>query len=68
MVAEPDKSPELEKLFMPSDFTGSERAKLGLESLGAEELKLRQGEANDALRSLCEHIQHSQALRQHKNA
>ncbi|KAJ7493919.1 hypothetical protein FB451DRAFT_1020845, partial [Mycena latifolia] len=41
---------------------------LGLETLGAEELKLRQGEANDALRSLREHIQHNQALRQHKNA
>ncbi|KAJ7838809.1 hypothetical protein B0H14DRAFT_2361481, partial [Mycena olivaceomarginata] len=57
-----------EKLFLPSDFTGSEQAKLGLESLGAEELKLRQGEANDVLRSLRENIQHSQALRQHKNA
>ncbi|KAJ7694518.1 hypothetical protein B0H14DRAFT_2419125, partial [Mycena olivaceomarginata] len=41
---------------------------LGLESLGAEELKLRQGEANEVLRSLCEHIQHCQALRPHKNA
>ncbi|KAJ7301589.1 hypothetical protein DFH08DRAFT_724114, partial [Mycena albidolilacea] len=39
--------------------------KLGLESL---RVKLRQGEANDVLRSLCESIQHSQALRQHKNA
>ncbi|KAJ7233451.1 hypothetical protein C8J57DRAFT_1090535 [Mycena rebaudengoi] len=36
--------------------------------MGAEELKLRQGEANDALCSLHEHIQHSQALRQYKNA
>ncbi|KAJ6506564.1 hypothetical protein C8R45DRAFT_922749 [Mycena sanguinolenta] len=68
VVAEPDKSPELEKLFMPSDFTGSERAKIGLESLGAEELKIQQGEANDVLRSLHEHIQHSHALRHHKNA
>ncbi|KAJ7458121.1 hypothetical protein FB451DRAFT_964523, partial [Mycena latifolia] len=54
--------PEWERLFLPSDFTSSERTKLGLETLGAEELKLRQGEANDALRSLREHIQHSQAL------
>ena len=53
---------------MPSDFTSSERTKLGLESLGAEELKLRQDEANDVLRTLHENIQHSQALRQHKNA
>jgi hypothetical protein len=68
VVSEPYKSPEWERLFLPSDFTSSERTKLGLETLGAEELKLRQGEANDALRSLREHIQHSQALRQHKNA
>ncbi|KAJ7805868.1 hypothetical protein B0H14DRAFT_2610939 [Mycena olivaceomarginata] len=60
--------PQWEKLFLPSDFTGSERTKLGLESLGEEELKLRQGEANDVLCSLRENIQHSQALRQHKNA
>ncbi|KAJ7690290.1 hypothetical protein B0H14DRAFT_2652467, partial [Mycena olivaceomarginata] len=44
------------------------QTKLGLESLGAEELKLRQGEANDVLRSLHENIQHSQALGRHKNA
>lgn len=59
---------ELDKLFLPSDFTSSERAKCRLETLGTEELKLQQSEANDALRSLHEHIQHSQALRQHKNA
>ena len=29
---------------------------------------MQQGQANDALCSLHEHIQHSQALRQHKNA
>ncbi|KAJ6447374.1 hypothetical protein C8R45DRAFT_948565 [Mycena sanguinolenta] len=68
VFSEPDKSPEWEKLFLPSDFTSSEQTKLGLETLGAEELKLRQGEANNALRSLREHLQHSQALRQHKKA
>ncbi|KAJ6450255.1 hypothetical protein C8R45DRAFT_946863 [Mycena sanguinolenta] len=68
VVAEPYTSPELDKLFLPSDFTSAERAKQGLKALGAEELKLGQGQANDALRSLHKHIQHSQALRQHKNA
>ncbi|KAJ6479763.1 hypothetical protein C8R45DRAFT_832802 [Mycena sanguinolenta] len=63
-----DKSPEWEKLFLPSYFTSSKQTKLGLETLGVEELKLRQGEANDVLRSLCKPLQHSQALRQHKNA
>ncbi|KAJ7726469.1 hypothetical protein B0H14DRAFT_2410402, partial [Mycena olivaceomarginata] len=62
------KPPQWEQLFLPSDFTSSERPKLGLESLGAEELKLRRDEANDVLPSLHENIQHSQALRQHKNA
>ena len=66
-MAEPYTSPELDKLFLPSEFASAERAKLGLEALGAEELKLRKGQANDALCSLREHIQHSQALRQHKN-
>ncbi|KAJ7318442.1 hypothetical protein DFH08DRAFT_820046 [Mycena albidolilacea] len=52
VITEPYKPPQWEKLFLPSDFTGSEQTKLGLESLEAEELKLRQGEANDILRSL----------------
>jgi hypothetical protein len=40
VIAEPYKLPQWEKLFVPSDFTGSERTKLELEGLGAEELKL----------------------------
>ncbi|KAJ7726141.1 hypothetical protein DFH07DRAFT_782807 [Mycena maculata] len=59
VISEPYNPPHWEKLFLPSDFT---------KTLGTEELKLRQGEANDALRSLLEHIQLSQALRQYKNA
>ncbi|KAJ6489120.1 hypothetical protein C8R45DRAFT_929812 [Mycena sanguinolenta] len=68
VISEPYKAPELEKLFLPSDFTSSERTKLGLETLATEELRLRKGEANDALRSLREHLLHSHALKQHKNA
>ncbi|KAJ6459862.1 hypothetical protein C8R45DRAFT_941924 [Mycena sanguinolenta] len=34
VFSEPDKSPEWEKLFLPSDFTSSEQTKLGLEILG----------------------------------
>ncbi|KAJ6452967.1 hypothetical protein C8R45DRAFT_847461, partial [Mycena sanguinolenta] len=68
VFSELDKSPEWEKLFLPLYFTSSKQTKLGLETLGVEELKLRQGEANDALCSLCKPLQHSQALRQHKNA
>ncbi|KAJ6450266.1 hypothetical protein C8R45DRAFT_946873 [Mycena sanguinolenta] len=40
VFSEPDKSPEWEKLFLPSDFTSSKQTKLGLETLGVEELKL----------------------------
>ncbi|KAJ7094336.1 hypothetical protein C8R44DRAFT_749527 [Mycena epipterygia] len=50
------------------DFNSNDHTKLGLDILGGEELKLRKGEANDALHSLHEHIRHSQALRQHKNS
>jgi hypothetical protein len=39
-----------------------------LESLGAQELRLREGEANDALHSLRDYIRHSQALKQQKNS
>ncbi|KAJ7612757.1 hypothetical protein FB45DRAFT_874959 [Roridomyces roridus] len=68
IISTPQKSAQDEKLFLPSDFTSDDRRKLGLETLGAEELKLQEGEANDALRSLREHIRHSQALRHHKNS
>ena len=43
----------------PSDFNSNDRTKLMLDILGGEELKLRKGEANDALHSLCEHIRHT---------
>ncbi|KAJ6448568.1 hypothetical protein C8R45DRAFT_947872 [Mycena sanguinolenta] len=56
VVTEPYTSPELDKLFLPSDFTSAELGKLGLEALGAEELKLQQGQAN-AICSLSAKVQ-----------
>ncbi|KAJ7082322.1 hypothetical protein C8R44DRAFT_753804 [Mycena epipterygia] len=68
IIAEPYRPPQDKKLFLPSDFNAPDRTRLGLDILGGEELKLRRGEANDALHSLRDHIRHSQALRQHKNS
>ncbi|KAJ7605809.1 hypothetical protein FB45DRAFT_879127 [Roridomyces roridus] len=67
VIAEPDTPSEKKRLFLPSDFSSTDHQKLGLVTLAVEELKLREGEANDALRNLREHIWHSQALRQRKN-
>jgi len=56
IISAPYCPPQEEKLFLPSDFNSNDRTKLGLDILGGEELKLRKGEANDALHSLREHI------------
>jgi hypothetical protein len=40
---------EHEKLFLPSQFSLSERKEMGIDMLGAEEAKLREGQAFDAL-------------------
>jgi hypothetical protein len=39
-------------LYLPSDFSADERRRLNLTSLASIELKLRKGEANDALQDL----------------
>ncbi|KAK7444303.1 hypothetical protein VKT23_015315 [Stygiomarasmius scandens] len=44
--------PETEKLYLPSDFIEEERKTHGLQQLTDIELRLRKGEANDALRCL----------------
>lgn len=45
-------TPELEILFLPSDFTPEQRKAHQLEALGLQEYKLREGAAFDALRSI----------------
>jgi hypothetical protein len=44
--------PERYILYLPSDFTSSERICYGLELITSEEVRLREGEAHDALRAL----------------
>ncbi|THU84007.1 hypothetical protein K435DRAFT_688454, partial [Dendrothele bispora CBS 962.96] len=44
--------PESEVLFLPSDLSIEERQAHGLQKMGEVELRLRQGEANDAIRCL----------------
>ncbi|KAF9020444.1 hypothetical protein BDZ89DRAFT_1072272, partial [Hymenopellis radicata] len=54
---------ETEKLYLPSDFSPAERSQLGLVTLAEVELKLREGEANDAVVFLCEAITHAMMFR-----
>ncbi|TFK35116.1 hypothetical protein BDQ12DRAFT_726248 [Crucibulum laeve] len=61
-----DKS-ELEMLFLPLDFTESQRLDLNLVALGQSELKLREGCAFDAICSVCNIVKMLSALHQDKN-
>ncbi|KAJ6616904.1 hypothetical protein B0H10DRAFT_1914835 [Mycena sp. CBHHK59/15] len=51
-VASPAVQIEHEKLFIPSDLTASERLQLDLVNLGVEEVRWREGQAFDALRTV----------------
>ncbi len=50
------KTPELDKLLLPSSFEPALRKHLGLTSLGTIEYRLREGQAYDALNDLREKI------------
>jgi len=52
-ISQAVKEPEDQVLFLPSDFPNDEtRDRLGIDRLGLMEMKLREGEAHDALREL----------------
>lgn len=53
---------EDETLFLPSDFPSHQHASLGLGEMAEIEYQLREGEANDAVGSLCQSIIHSMVL------
>ena len=52
-------------LFLPSDFTEDDRQKYGIHLLAAEEMKLQEGQAHDALRDLWAAIKYGWTLNQH---
>ena len=58
---------EVETLFMPSDFTSSERTVLGITVLGGEEVKLREGQAFDALQAIQSAVKCVLSLWDHKH-
>ena len=58
--------PEQMQLMMPSLVYGDDVVGLGLEALIAEELELRKGQANDALKKLCLALAHTSLLWQTK--
>jgi hypothetical protein len=53
---------EDEPLYLPSDFLPDEHASLGLTTMAEVEYQLREGEANDAVTSLCQAIVHGMVL------
>ena len=63
-----DSLPEHETLLLPSDLPSDLREQFGLSSLGSEEMRLREGQAYDALQSLRCQIRYSKTLVQQKNA
>ncbi|THU88320.1 hypothetical protein K435DRAFT_917318 [Dendrothele bispora CBS 962.96] len=54
--------PEEERLFLPSDLSSAQHREHQLEHLSECEMKLRRGEANDAIRSLRTELRHLDAL------
>ena len=52
LIRECPSEVEDEKLYLPSDFPSSEREANGFALLGSEEVKLREGEAFDALQDI----------------
>lgn len=59
--------PEKQCLLLPSDFTSKERDKYTLHHMAVTEMRLREGEANDAIRMLHMHVRHGLALRHAKS-
>jgi hypothetical protein len=50
---DPNTNPENEPLFLPSDFSYAQLASLGLTDAASIEIKLHEGEANEAVGALC---------------
>ncbi|KAG7090399.1 hypothetical protein E1B28_009518 [Marasmius oreades] len=61
-------SVETQYLYLPSDFSQQERTKLSLDFLSSIELKLREGECNDAIMGLCDAINYKMVMRDNQRA
>jgi hypothetical protein len=66
VIQQPPCELEDEVLYLPSDFSPSEREAIGVSLLGTEEAKLREGEAFDALRAVQVAVKSITALRDRK--
>lgn len=60
--------PEDEKLWLPSDFKQDQRDKFGLSALADAERQLREGEAFDAIRDICQVIRYTLSASKHKRS
>ncbi|KAK7024355.1 hypothetical protein VNI00_016409 [Paramarasmius palmivorus] len=59
--------PEDATLYLPSDLTPEQREQWGLRNMAHAELRLRKGEANDALRKIRDNLQDEKTLYEEKN-
>lgn len=64
---DPDMHPEDEVLLLPSDIPFHEHKNLSLTSLATTEFRLQEGEANNAINTLCSSILHGMVLLDTKN-
>jgi hypothetical protein len=58
--------PEQDTLFLPSDIDLDDHQELGLEAAAEHEFHLREGQANDAVKDICNSVMHSMVLREEK--
>jgi len=66
-TVDPNVNAEDDILFLPSDIKKTDHASLEITSLASIEYQLREGQANDAITSLCNTILHGMVLRDAKN-
>lgn len=64
--SDPSKDAEKEKLFLPSAFSAEKRKDLDLDAAAEQEFDLRQGQANDTIKALCNTITHGMVLQNEK--
>ncbi|KAF8952930.1 hypothetical protein BDZ97DRAFT_1670418 [Flammula alnicola] len=64
--AEISTEPEKEKLFLPSEIDLKEHQELGLEAAAEHEFHLREGQANDSVKAICNAVMHGMVLRDEK--
>ncbi|KAK7056512.1 hypothetical protein VNI00_003068 [Paramarasmius palmivorus] len=67
VASEKPDYPEEVTLYLPLDLATEQREKFGMQKMAQTELRLRKGEANDALRKIRDNLQDEKTLYEEKN-